>query len=178
MKISEARQAYSAQLGRLRERKTELLKQKKENEKAQNHEANKGVILELSQVEEQYDAARKFMEKFSAYEMALHNMEVAKQQGEAMAKHGDDMAKCLEIARRIGKGDRVPAYDEKKLMDYSFELYMAAKNMALMNQNKKHKDHDSLWKEEEESTGDNKSAAEIVGDMECTMEMPADISAE
>ena len=30
------------------------------------------------------------------------------------------------------------------------EIYMAAKNMAVMNMDKKHKEYDSLWGEEEE----------------------------
>ena len=56
--------------------------------------------------------------------------------------------KILEVFRRISKGDRVPAADEKKLMEYSSELYMTAKNMALMVQNSEREKHKSLWEDE------------------------------
>lgn len=62
----------------------------------------------------------------------------------------DDMAKAMEIARRISRGDYVPALDEKKLMEYSMELYQIAKQTSILNVHKKHKDWKSLYKEEEE----------------------------
>ena len=45
----------------------------------------------------------------------------------------------------------MPATDEKKLMDYSMELYMAAKNAAMLVElEKKREKYDSLWKDEDE----------------------------
>lgn len=172
MKIGEAQKVYSAQLNRLWNRKTELLKQQKENEKNQNHEANEGVILELSNVEKQYEKARKFMDDFMTYKMALHNSEVTKQQGEAIEDAGQEMAKCLEIARRISKGEKVPPQDEKKLLEFDFKLYMSAKNMAIMN--KSDKEHDSLWKDEEEKVAEP-PISETVDNRECAMEMPEEL---
>jgi len=67
-----------------------------------------------------------------------------------------DMAKLMEIARRIAKGDKVPAKDEKKLLEFSPELYQAAKAAALLNVNKKHKEHDSLFDDEEKNDIRNK----------------------
>ena len=69
-----------------------------------------------------------------------------------MAEGMEDMLKCLEVARRISQGEKVPASDEKKLMDFNKDLYMAAKNMAFLRaaQEKKTKEHDSLWEEEQE----------------------------
>lgn len=174
MKIGEARKTYVNHINQLQKRRKELLKQKKENEKSQNQEANEGVILELSKIEKQYDMANDFMEKFSAYTAALENAEAAKRQGEAVEEAADEVAKCLEIARRIANGDKVPAYDEKKLLEYSHELYMAAKNTAFINANKKHKEYDSLWKEEDESLPENeKSISETVNEMECPIDMPS-----
>ena len=60
-----------------------------------------------------------------AQHTALFNAEVSKQQGEAMEEYSEDMIKIMEVARRIMKGAKVPASDEKKLMEYSMELYMA-----------------------------------------------------
>ena len=49
-----------------------------------------------------------------AQHTALFNAEVSKQQGEAMEEYSEDMIKIMEVARRIMKGAKVPASDEKK----------------------------------------------------------------
>lgn len=64
-------------------------------------------------------------------------------------KNTDDYGKVLKIARRIAKGDKVPAYDEKKLMEYSMDLYQMAKASAMLHANEKHKKHKSLYKDED-----------------------------
>jgi tRNA G46 methylase TrmB len=74
-------------------------------------------------------------------------MEVAKQQGEAMEEYAIDMGKIMEVARRLMKGGIVPATDEKKLMEYSMELYQAAKNIGAMAKEKEKEEYDSLWEE-------------------------------
>ena len=93
-----------------------------------------------------------------------------------MQEYGEEVAKCLEIARRIANGDKVPASDEKKLMDFNMEVYMAAKNMAVMNADKKHKEYDSLWEEKEEK-GESPDPMEIADDTEINVELP-DIGVE
>ena len=65
-----------------------------------------------------------------------------------MEEYSEDMIKIMEVARRIMKGAKVPASDGEKLMEYSMELYMAAKNMAVLNENKKKEEYDSLWDDE------------------------------
>lgn len=67
-----------------------------------------------------------------------------------------DMAKLMEIARRISKGDKVPAKDEKKLMEFSPELYQAAKAAAMLHANEKHKKHKSMFDDEENNDIRNK----------------------
>lgn len=57
----------------------------------------------------------------------------------------------MEIARRIARGDKVPLKDEKKLMEYSSELYQMAKMSAMINEGKKHKKHKSLFEDEEDN---------------------------
>ena len=58
----------------------------------------------------------------------------------------------MEVARRIMKGGIVPASDEKKLMEYSMELYQSAKSIGAMVRNKDKEEYDSLWKDEEEKS--------------------------
>ena len=91
-----------------------------------------------------------------AQHTALFNAEVSKQQGEAMEEYSEDMIKIMEVARRIMKGAKVPASDEKKLM--------AAKNMAVLNENKKKEEYDSLWDDEKKE--ENPDPDEVANDAE------------
>lgn len=167
MKISEAASMYRVQLSQQRSQRKELLNQKEKLEKqAQSaKKSSAGVTLELSdeykkrmqELEEKIDILNseikeneKGLDGIIETEVGIFNAENSKQQADAMKKYAEDMAKCLEIARRISNGDKVPATDEKKLMDFNMEIYMAAKNMSVMNQEKKHKEYDSLWGDEEE----------------------------
>lgn len=180
MKIAEAKEIYSSQLDVLLGKKRELskiLEKESESEVSQPKYDRLELTKELSKVEKQYEKTQSFMEELSQRESILYNTEVAKQQGEAMGKAMEDMIKCLEIARRISKGAKVPAEDERKLMELSMELYLAAKNMAMMNSQKEKREYDSLV-EDEEGTEDSRTADEIAGDAEVTIEMPEVISEE
>ena len=173
MKIGEARKTYSAPLRELWEEKKSLAKQKKaldEKIKATPNGkeafAKEAVTLDLSYraVSEKYEEYSKTMEQIMAQHTALFNAEVSKQQGEAMEEYSEDMIKIMEVARRIMKGAKVPASDEKKLMEYSMELYMAAKNMAVLNENKKKEEYDSLWDDEKKE--ENPDPDEVANDAE------------
>ena len=109
-------------------------------------------------------------------EMGIANSVVAKQQGEAMKEYGEEMAKCLEIARRISRGDRVPAQDEKKLMEFNMDIYKMAKNMAAINMNQEHEDWDSLWGDEEEKK-EYEDPREVSENAEANVEMPEGMEA-
>jgi hypothetical protein len=77
----------------------------------------------------------------------------------------------MEIARRISKGDKVPASDEQKLMEFNMEIYQMAKNMAVMNANKKHKEWDSLWDDEEDDK-ENPDPQEVADNTEMRIDAP------
>lgn len=171
---------YSSQLRSYQEQKLALAKQKKELEQKRKAVPNgkelyekEGVALELSYnaVSEKYDEYRAFMEKLMELHTACFNAEAAKQQGEAMAEYSEDLAKIMEVARRIADGDKVPAYDEQKLMEYSMELYMSAKNIAVMNENKDKEEYDSLWADEEEKK-ENPDPFEVADSKELSLDVP------
>lgn len=86
-----------------------------------------------------------------ALEMFQRQLQEGKESADAMGKATADYAKIMEIARRIARGDKVPAKDEKKLMEFDSELYQMAKMSAMMNERKKHKKHKSLFEDEEEN---------------------------
>ena len=80
-----------------------------------------------SAVDAQYNEAQGVMESIIERETAIHNAEVAKQQGNALSKAAEEMGKMPEIYHRIASGGQVPPEDEQRLMEYNHELYMAAK---------------------------------------------------
>ncbi|MBQ8326607.1 MAG: hypothetical protein IJX86_06005 [Lachnospiraceae bacterium] len=159
MRIEQARQVYSAQIKEYREQQLLLTKQKQELEQqmrlnpdhAKAFEQEAATLeLTIQAVNEKQDEYKDYMEKLMEQRTAMANMVVAKQQGEAMEDYVEDLGKIMEVARRLMKGDIVPPTDEKKLMDYSMEMYQAAKNMGTMIKNQERKEHKSLWEDEEE----------------------------
>lgn len=106
----------------------------KEQDDAKQKEEKEGVTVQISE---------------QLKEMYQKQMEAAKENAEAAGEGFDEMAKAMEIARRIAKGDRVPPFDEKKLMEFSSELYQMAKAAAAIHANEKHKNHKSLYEDEE-----------------------------
>lgn len=93
-----------------------------------------------------------------------------------MAEYAMELGKIIEVARRIMKGAIVPASDEKKLMEYSTELYQAAKNIGAMAQREKKEEYESLWDEdEEEKVYDDPQ--EVADNAECSSEGPEVVDA-
>ncbi len=179
MKIGEARQVYSARIKALNEQRNALYEQKKALEDGKI-EMTDDEITELGKaidrVELNCDNASKVMESINSQRMFLQNAESADRQGKTAAKHADDYSKCLEVARRIARGDKVPPKDERKLLEFSAEMYQMAKTMAAAARNEKAKDHKSLWKDEDENQPPEKPIDEVVDDMECGISMPPEIS--
>ncbi|MFP3152898.1 hypothetical protein LQZ18_00405 [Lachnospiraceae bacterium ZAX-1] len=88
------------------------------------------------------------VDKANDLQMYRDMLEQSNQAAEGAAEGYDNMAKALEIARRLMHGDRVPAKDEKLLMEYSGELYMKAKMIGSVAKNDDPKDYDSLVEDE------------------------------
>lgn len=180
MKIGDARKIYSARFEEFWDQKMSLAKKKKELEEKSKNDPNgkekfseEAVTLELSYnaVSEKCEEYHNFMGRVMEIRSGLYNAEVAKQQGDIMADHAKDMAKITEVARRISKGGKVPAADEKKLMEYSMVMYMSAKNVAMMNERKERKQYDSLW-EDEKPADQNPDPNEVADSAELTMDAP------
>lgn len=110
----------------------------------QNDEETKQVIR-LTTPEEGDYAGVSLNVSDEALKLFQQQLESTKEQEDS----DDDMAKMMEIARRIAQGGKVPPLDEKKLMEYSSEMYQMAKQAAMMSQNKEHKQYESLFEDEE-----------------------------
>ena len=140
-----------------------------------------------SQMRKTYDEIVERNEAKAALRAAEENARAARQQTDAMADEAKAMKQAMEIARRISKGGQVPPQDEKFLAEFSQEMYMAAKMMALMA--KEHKKEDSVLEDEEESGepeavgdgGETRATAEAVlsgGAVESVSAGEAPVSAE
>ena len=113
-----------------------------------------GVRLELSdEVKKSLTDTDKLAEKnrVNAFmqQVMQHDMEVAQQQADNMSKAFKEEAKAYETAMRIAKGGKVPAKDERKLMEFNPKLYMMAKLQAVLA--KKHKKYKSQYDDEDEN---------------------------
>lgn len=180
MKIHDAKQAYSAQLSALRDKKQVLSQLLKEQDKGVSDSYpfdRVEITRQLSTVDAQYAATQKFMEGITARENMIHDTEAARQQNEAMSEAMDELIKIMEVYRRIASGAEVPAGDERKLMEYNHELYMAAKTAAMMAQQEE-KEYDSLWEDEEDAGGETRDPGEIAGDAEISVPAPEVVAAQ
>ena len=126
-------------------------KTKSQVSEAQTQSAEAGATVSISA--EGLDLSQGSVIQKDAYEQYLYQemMESEKENAEAMSEGFGDMAKALEIARRIMDGDMVPQEDEKFLMEYDSELYMRVKSMARPKEDPK--EYDSLLEDEEEGNG-------------------------
>lgn len=159
MKIGEAKKFYNGQLENLHKKQAQIQERLKAQDIAPLTKEEQGVILELSdKFQKSIDATQMFLENLNVMEMNLQNAENARQQGKAVGKAYTELGKCIETARRIASGASVPAKDEQKLMEFSMEMYLAAKNAAMMKKNKSDEEYDSLWEDEE---NDGQKSADI-----------------
>ena len=189
MKIGEAQKAYRQQLNLLRGQKRDFVNQREENrkkmEEAKKKSEEQGVTFEFSEaylerekeLQEKIDELsgqikkdEKTLDDLINQEVGIFNSIVSEQQADAMKEYGEEMAKCPEIARRISRGDHVPAQDEKKLMDFNMDIYKMAKEMAAVNMDKDAKEWESLWGEEEEK--EYEDPFEASQNAETNVEMP------
>ncbi len=181
MKIGEASQVYAARLKALNEQRNALYEQKKALEDGKivmTDEEISELGKAIDRVELNHDNASKIMDSINAQRTFLQNAESAERQGKNAAKHADDYSKCLEVARRIARGDKVPPKDEQKLLEFSSEMYQMAKIMAAAAHNEKAKNHKSLWKDDDENQQPEKPVDEVVDNMECGIAMPPEPSAD
>lgn len=123
MKIGEARQFYCEKLENLREQQQKLVKgRSKEIEKGSNSANGNGVVIKLSNnIQKEINQTQLFLDKLESYTSLLQDAQNSKKEGEGASEQIKDLAKCIEIARRISQGGKVPAKYEKKLMEFSFE---------------------------------------------------------
>lgn len=179
MKIEEARQTYNVQIKTYYSKQRELYKQRQELDERIKTTENGAVIYknEAASLELQYEAVSEkgkeyqdYMDKLMEQWSNEFNKVVADQQADAYAEAAKDMQKIMLVARRIMHGDKVPAKDEKKLMEFDYKLYIMAKNAGAMAKLKDRKEHKSLWEDEEKN--ESRDAKEVADNTEAFAEGP------
>lgn len=154
MKIEDARVRYNVQIKTYYSKQKELYAQKQKlEEKIKTTENGAEVYKDESAILElQYNAVDEKRQEYQDY-----------------------MDKLME-QWRIMHGDKVPAKDEKKLMEFDPKLYMMAKNAAAMLEIQKRKEHKSLWEDEEEK--EQVSATEEANNTEAFADGPEVVDVE
>ena len=180
MKIAEAQPTYYANRKQLVEQIRTLYTQKKTAESRYKVTgdasfAEQAATLELSldATNKAFEENQKVIDSLMEQWVAANNMEVAKQQGDAMAEEAKNIGKIMTVFRRLANGDTVPQYDEQKLMEYDEKMYQAAKNLQMMARQMKErerKNYDSLWDDEEKPQ--NPDPMEIADNTEFAGELP------
>ena len=180
MKIAEAHQTFYANRKQLVEQIRSLYSQKEKAEAkyrvtGDTSFAEQAATLELSldATNKAFEENQKVIDSLMEQWVAVNNMEVAKQQGEAMADSAAEIGKIMIVFRRIASGDNVPMYDERKLMEYDEKMYSTAKSMqslARQLEKREHKNYDSLWDDEEKPQ--NPDPMEIADNTEFAGKLP------
>ncbi len=170
MKIGEAQEIYRAQVRAYQKEKASVSKQLQNlRRRMEAHpEGKEQFESEAATLELTLDALKEKQEEYQDYlsdlaeqYCAYWNTTAAEQQADAAEDYAVDMAKIMEVARRIMRGAVVPAADEKKLMEYSEEMYQTAKSVGAMVRRQKKEKYDSLWGDEEKKVYDDpREAAE------------------
>lgn len=168
MKIGEAQGIYRAQVRAYQEQKSAIAKKLEETRsrmestpdgKTQYGEEAATLELTLEALNDKQKEYQDYLDQLAEQYCAYWNAAVAEQQRDAAKDYGIEMGKLMEVARRIMKGAIVPAADEKKLMEYSNELYQTAKSIGAMVQQQKREKYDSLWEDEEKKEYDDPQEA-------------------
>lgn len=179
MKIEEARQTYNVQLKTYYDKQRELHRQRQELDEKIKTTENGSIIYEneAARLELQYNAVSEKRQEYQDYMNKLmeqwanaFDKVVADQQADAYADAAKDMQKIMLVARRIMHGDKVPAKDEKKLMEFDYKLYAMAKSAGAMAKLKDRKEHKSLWEDEEKK--ESLDAKEVADNTEAFADGP------
>ena len=185
MKIGEAQQLYREQVKEYRTQKSAISKQlenlrsKMENspEGKENYGSEAATLeLTLDALDEKQKEYQDYLDKLADQYCAYWNAAAAEQQRDATAEYTAELGKIMEVARRLMKGSIVPASDERKLMEYSMDLYQAAKNIGAIIQREKREKYKSLWGEEEEKEYDD--PREVAENAEASGAAPEIVSVE
>lgn len=186
MSIKDARAAYYKQYEKFRNAAAEMAKKKEEAQKQAKLSPkqadlflSEAAVLELNynKLNEKAEEYLDYQSKIIETECCIANAKSAEQQGEAVKKEFEELGKIMTVARRLMHGDIVPGSDERKLLEYDNDLYMACKQAQMMAQLEEKKEYESLW-DEEEKPQEAEDPMETAGNTEISVADGPDLSTE
>ena len=146
-------QAYRKQIGDVQQQRKKLENKIKNTSGGKEKYAGEAASLELTynMLMEKLNEYQDYMEKVNEKKNVIKEGVDTKNQAKAVEEEFENLGKILTVVRRMIKGDIVPSFDEKKVMEYDDKLYQMAKNAQMMAQMQKEKlkKHKSLWEDEE-----------------------------
>ncbi|MBO7362249.1 MAG: hypothetical protein J6U41_02515, partial [Lachnospiraceae bacterium] len=118
MKISEVRPTYYQNRRELVDQLRSLSKQKEKAEASyrvtgDSRFSDQAATLELNikETEKAFEENQAVLDSIAEQHAAIWNMEVSKQQGDAMKEEMENMGKIMTVFRRLANGDTVPLSD-------------------------------------------------------------------
>ena len=133
MKIGAARQMYNVQALGFQGKRKELVGLKKQLEGVSGKEKElEGVMVSLSDLDQREEKTRALLQEIEEYAQRQESFLKDKDQAEAQVEAMLEQGKCIEVARRIASGAKVPMEDHIKLMEVNPKLYMQAMNAAVL----------------------------------------------
>ena len=177
MKLSDALTKYRGYRKELVEQKrTAYLNLKNAEEKARitgdSEWAKQAASLQLSyeKTDKLFEDNQKILDGLMDQYTAAWNMEVARAEADPETGVAATLGKIMTTVARMCAGDKVPASDEKKVMEYDSDMYAKAKQaqMIMASMKERQKEYDSLWDDEEGGEYDREKAAdntEAAGDL-------------
>ena len=174
MRIIDAKNSYNAHLNSLRKEKevlTDLLNQQDHSSNPLPDKDRVEISRKISEIDAECSAVQKEMDHISETHSILYQNAAIRQQSEDAIEGAKELGKILAIYRRICSGAEVPPYDERKLLEFSHELYFSAKAAAMLKQDDDKK-YDSLWKDRNKESTPEQDPMEIADNASIAVPSP------
>lgn len=132
-----------------------LFKPLYKNEEAKKSNEEKAALLKQQETKEKDRLKAQQQARQTELDMLKQQLESSNEQAEAAEDSFKAFSKCLIIAQRITKGDKVPTQDIKYLMENEPDLYKQA--IMFRQPNPKPKEYDTVLEDEdlEESSSES-----------------------
>jgi len=124
-----------------------IFKSSYKTEEAKKANEEKAALLKQQETEEKDRLKAQQQARQTELDMLKQQLESSNEQAEATEDSFKAFSKCLIIAQRITKGDKVPTQDIKYLMEHEPDLYKQA--IMFRQPNPKPKEHDTVLEEED-----------------------------
>lgn len=177
MRVADALSQYRGNRQLLVEKTRYLAQQRDAAEKKYEETGNEGWSIQAATLQLSVEASdsefkknQDVLDSLMNQYVAAWNAEVARANADPETGMAAQLSKIMKTIARMCAGDKVPASDEQKVMEYDKDMYAKAKQaqLAMAQLKKKQKEYESAWDDEEGGEYDPEAAAEnaqVYGDL-------------